>query len=832
LVRHKVGFHKPAEATSEAADGKSCCYQNIACSEASGMKVLPSTTTVLTPTRVAELLADGLRLHQAGQLVEAEAHYKRVLAAQPDHGEALNLLGLVSFQQGRYDLAVELIGRAIERNGHNAGYLSNLGNVLYASGKFDEAVTAYRQAINKRLDFAESHPNLGEAYNNLGGALNELGRHDEALDAYHNAIRNNPRDAKAFYNLGVTLAKLGMLEPAIDAHRQAVSIKPDFAEAYFHVGAALKVQGKLEAAVAAYHQAIHINPEFVEAYNNLGGALNELGRRDEAIAAYRQAITIRPHDGATFYNFGVALAEQGKLDEAISAYRRAVTIKPDFTEARCNLGLVLKEQGEIDEARSLLEATLSLAPTRAIAYRILGYVKKFSANDRHIVAMERLARDMQNLSSDEQINLHFALAKAYEDLDERDRVLRHLLDGNALKRKEITYDEAATVALFDRIRAVFTPALIDSKCGYGDASAVPVFIIGMPRSGKTTVERILANHPHFHGAGELDEFRSVAIRLSRPNNAPASFPELVPTLSEQRLKQLGTAYLGAIRAAVPGAERISNTTPGNVRFIGLIHLALPNARIIHVRRDPVEVCVSCFAMLFNRNAHAYSYDLGELGRYYRAHEALMTHWRRVLPKSIMLEVKLDQLVADAEHKTRELVAHCGLEWDDACLAAARAIEVRRPIYRRWIEGSPADANALRPLVEELGGDVAGSTGSTFSEGSVTSAATFPNQDPDNETATVEKADTPDAPILPRLVGQRHGPQMRAATSKREILIDAVKAVAIHNGLLRVYCTAGVPNKGERSSGILLISGNQAGPIVRALTQAVQELEGRLREQVQ
>jgi tetratricopeptide (TPR) repeat protein len=790
------------------------------------MKVLPGTTTVLTPTGVAELLADGLRLHQAGQLVEAEAHYMRVLAAQPDHGEALNLLGLVSFQKGRYDLAVELIGRAIERNGHNAGYFSNLGNVLYASGKFDEAATAYRQAISKRRDFADSHANLGEAYNNLGGALNELGRHDEALDAYHNAIRINPRDPKAFYNLGLTLVKLGMLEPAIDAHRQAISIKPNFAEAYFHLGAALKVQGKLEAAIAAYHQAIHINPDFIEAYNNLGGVLNELGRRDEAIAAYRQAITIRPHDGVTFYNFGLALAEQGKLDEAISAYRRAVTIKPDFTEARCNLGLLLKEQGKIDEARSVLEAALSLAPTSTITYRILGYVKKFSANDRHIAAMDRL-RDMQNLSSDEQINLHFALAKAYEDLDERERFLRHLIEGNALKRKEVTYDEAATVALFDRIRAVFTPALIDSKCGYGDASVVPVFIIGMPRSGKTMVERILASHPHFHGAGELDEFRRAAISLSGPNNAPASFPELVPDLSEKQLKQLGTAYLDAIRAAAPGAERISNTTPGNARFIGLIHLALPNARIIHVRRDPVEVCVSCFAMLFNRNAHAYSYDLGELGRYYRAHEALMTHWRRVLPKSIMLEVKLDQLVADADHKTRELVAYCGLEWDDACLAAARAIEVRRPIYRRWIEGSPAEANALLPLIEELGGDPAGSTGSAFSEGSVTSAGNFPNQNPDNETATVEKPDTPDAPILPRSLGHRHGPQMRAAASKRKIFIDAVNAVVIRNGLLRVYCTAGGQNEGERSSCILLISGNQAGSILKALTQAVQELDKRV-----
>ena len=149
--------------------------------------------------------------------------------------------------------------------------------------------------------------------------------------------------------------------------------------------------------------------------------------------------------------------------------------------------------------------------------------------------MERLAQDMENLSSDERIDLHFALAKAYEDLGDRERLLRHLLEGNALKRKEIAYDEAATVALFDRIRAVFTPALMDNKCGYGDGSAVPVFIIGMPRSGKTSVERILASYPHFHGAGELDDFRRAAmsLSLSRPNGGPASFPELVPDLSDR-----------------------------------------------------------------------------------------------------------------------------------------------------------------------------------------------------------------------------------------------------------------------------------------------------------
>ena len=167
------------------------------------MKILP-TTAVLTPTGIAELLADGLRLHRVGELVEAEAHYRQVLAAEPDHPEALNLLGLISFQKGRYDSAVELIGRAIEQNGNNAGYFSNLGNVLYAYGKFDEAATTYQQAISKTEDFADSHVNAGEVYNNLGGALNELGRYDEALDAYRNAIKINPRDAKAFYNLGIT----------------------------------------------------------------------------------------------------------------------------------------------------------------------------------------------------------------------------------------------------------------------------------------------------------------------------------------------------------------------------------------------------------------------------------------------------------------------------------------------------------------------------------------------------------------------------------------------------------------------------------------------------
>jgi tetratricopeptide (TPR) repeat protein len=670
------------------------------------MSVLPGTEAAIAPAGIAELFTAGRRLHQAGQLAEAEAYYRRVLASQPNHADALNLLGLVAHQMGRHDVAVEMIRQAIQCNGQNAGYFSNLGNVLYGYGKLDEAVTAYQQAIGIKPDFAEAYSNLGaalkdqgklheavtayrqaicikpdfvEAHNNLGGALNEQGRCDEAIAAYRQAISIRPRDAKAFYNLGLALAEQGKLDEAVAAYRQAVSIKPNFAEAHFNLGAAWKEHGKLDEAVVAYRQAIRIKPDFVEAHNNLGGVLNEQGRRDEAIAAYRQAIGVRPRDAKAFYNLGLALAEQGKLDEAVAAYRQAVSFKPDFTEARCNIALVLKEQGKLDEARTLLEETLEFAPTSATTYRVLGYVKKFWANDAHLAAMEKLARDMESLSPEKQIDLHFALAKAYEDLGDHEGSFRHLLQGNALKRKRIVYEELATFAHFDLIRSVFTPRLIHDKRGCGDTSSVPVFIIGMPRSGKTTVEQILASHPKFHGAGELDGFRRAAMSLSRggPNSAPPSFPELVPALSGGQLRQLGTTYLDAIRAATPEAERIGDTMPGNFRFIGLIHLALPNARIIHMRRDPVEVCHSCFATLFRRNNHAYSYDLGELGRHCRAYETMMAHWRRVLPAGVMLEVKLEEVVGDAEHKTRELVAHCGLEWDEACLATASAIEVRQ-----------------------------------------------------------------------------------------------------------------------------------------------------------
>jgi hypothetical protein len=355
---------------------------------------------------------------------------------------------------------------------------------------------------------------------------------------------------------------------------------------------------------------------------------------------------------------------------------------------------------------------LELAPGSAITFRVLGEAKRFSAADPHLAAMEKLARDMASLSPDEQIDLHFALAKAYDDLGDHDGSFRHLLQGNGLKRRQFTYDHAAIHDLLGRIQKVFTPELMRDKHSVCDPSPVPVFIIGMPRSGTTLIEQILASHPKVFGAGELVNLANAVERICQP----VPFPEAISSMKRQELCEVGTSYVAEIRQLASKAERVTDKLPGNFRYAGLINLVLPNARIIHARRDPLDTCFSCFSTLF-AGPIVYSYDLTELGRYYRAYDMLMQHWRRVLPPGVMLEVQYEHLTADLEGEASRIVGHCGLDWNDACLSfhkterpvrTASAVQVRQPIYRSSIGRARHYVHQLRPLIKALGVDLAAS----------------------------------------------------------------------------------------------------------------------------
>jgi len=522
-----------------------------------------------------------------------------------------------------------------------------------------------------------------------------------------------PTAAQAF-ETAVLLQQQGRLREAEQIFRNLLKKNRHHFDCLHHLGIICAHQGKFDEAAKLIRRALLQKPNSAEAHSNLGNVLRGLVRNVEAIAHYEKALAIKPDFAEAHNNRGNALRDLHRDQEAVASYERAVALRPDQVEIYSNLGATLRDLGRFDEACLSFEKALALAPRAARFYRYLSDSKRFLAGDRHLVAMEELARDAASLPKLEQMELHFALAKAYADCQQLERSFHHLLAGNALKRQQTAYDESTALGLLERIRTIFTPELMRSKSGGGDPSPVPVFIVGMPRSGTSLIEQILASHPKVFAAGELAELDKTIANLGLPFGAPTAFPDRVASLTAEELRQLGERYLAAIRTMAPDAERITDKMPANFHFAGLIHLALPNARIIHARRDPVDTCLSCFSIVFTGEI-PFAYDLGELGRYYRAYQRLMDHWRAVLPERVMLEVQYEDVVDDLEGEARRIVAHCGLEWNDACLAfhkteravrTASVAQVRQPIYRSSVGRWRPYAHLLSPLFEALGAGLA------------------------------------------------------------------------------------------------------------------------------
>jgi Flp pilus assembly protein TadD len=309
------------------------------------------------------------------------------------------------------------------------------------------------------------------------------------------------------------LTAAGWLDEAVATYRAALAIKPDYADPCINLGNALRLAGRLDEAAASYLRAIEIKPDHAEAHRNLGIVRFELNRREEAVLHYRRALEVEPGYAEAHNDLGNRLRTLGRFDEALAHYAQALTLKPDYADAHNNLGVAFKMLGRIEEAQRAFKRALELAPKRVEFHASLAGVTRFAEGDRHLAMMESLARGAEPLGGEQQIQLYFALGKAFGDLAQHARSFRHLREGNALKRQRISYDETAVLEQFERVRAMFTPDLMRDKRGLGHPSPVPIFVIGMPRSGTTLVEQILASHPKVFGAGELTDFERYARRI-------------------------------------------------------------------------------------------------------------------------------------------------------------------------------------------------------------------------------------------------------------------------------------------------------------------------------
>lgn len=436
--------------------------------------------------------------------------------------------------------------------------------------------------------------------------------------------------------------------------------------------------GRLAEAEQVYRQALAAEPTNLGALHGLGLIAQDSGNLEIAADIFTRALALAPDAAGTLHALGYALHRLGRHGEAEARYRATLARDPDNPKLLNNLGNLAKDLGDFAGARAFYDQAIARDPGFAWAHYNRADLHRFTAHDAEITALTRLLA--ANPKPTEAVYLHFALAKAYGDLAQPETAFDHLLAGNALKRAQTPYDEAAALAALARRPTLPAP---------GSSTDAPIFIVGMPRAGSTLIEQILSAHPAVIAAGETPAFDQAVANAGRDP------------------QRLADAYLARMPAA-PG-KRVTDKMPGNFLNLDLIASTFPRARIIHARRDPADTCLSCFAKLFSEGQE-FTYDLAELGRYYKAYAGLMDHWRSVLPAGMMLEMTYEDVVADFETQARRLVDFCGLPWDVRCLdfhTAKRAVDtasatqVRQPLYRDAIGRARGIAPRLAPLDEAL-----------------------------------------------------------------------------------------------------------------------------------
>ncbi len=532
--------------------------------------------------------------------------------------------------------------------------------------------------------------------------------------------RRQAEDARSLAARATDCRRRGENEKALEFCRQALALDPDDAHVLQLIGGLELERGNGEAAYRFLEAAVARDPGTALAHETLAEAAAATGRYDTAAAVLKRVLEATPGKLAALSNLGSVLLRLGRRDEAAAAYEQALAMEPRSIPVLCNLAILRAEAGDYEAARALYQRVFEVAPDDAEAHHDYSRIKTFRPGDPDLAAMERL-RVRPDLDSEQAVFLDFALAKAYQDIGDWDAAFRHVASANRLKRATLAFDFAKQEALVDDIVSVFDAAFIEARQGTGFDDPRPIFIVGMPRSGTTLVEQILAAHPGVYGLGEIDQLRDVI--FGRADAGPGvggmsaegrGFPDGVVDFGRGDYRRLGEAYVKPLAEGAPKVLRLTDKTPRNFFFVGLIHLVLPGARIIHCVRGPMDTCLSCYQIHFNVGQE-FTYDLTELGRYYRLYARLMDHWRAVLPGRF-LDLSYEDLVDEPEPRMRELLDFCGLEWNEACLdfhkirrpvSTASAHQVHQPIYRtavkRWKRYEThlgALRDALGPLADD------------------------------------------------------------------------------------------------------------------------------------
>ncbi len=589
----------------------------------------------------------------------ALAELERELAQRPDDVEArLSVAGLLR-ELGRAGESLPHYLRVLELSPRDVVAHNDLGNAYLQLGRQPEAIASYRRAL-------ALEPREATIHLNLGNAQRLSGQHAEALASARQAIALDPQLGLAYDLAGLALVGLGRREEAIPFFRHALARGPVSVGMLTHLGDVLRDTGARIAAVELYQQAIRLDPRHVESYCSLGNLLFQLHRIEESAAAYRQALALKPDHVPAHVSLAIVLRQQRLPQDAEASCRMALALDPESAEALHVLGELCADRGEFAPAEEYFRRAIALKPDYPAAYNsIAAHRRMTDADQAWLAGAERLLA--QSLPLEQEIGLRFSVGKYLDDVGRHAEAFPQYARANELTRRYgAVYDPVRFTARIDAIIGHFDAAFVATRHPGASLSLLPVLVVGMPRSGTSLTEQIIASHAQAFGAGEVPFWNTAFNRYRDAGSRGAA--------RETLFGEFAARYLARLAAGAGNPQRIVDKMPANFMHLGLIHSVFPRARIIHVRRHPIDTCLSIyFQNFFNMGPHAN--DLASLAHYYREYLRITDHWRSVLPAGILLEVPYESLIADQEGWSRRMVEFIGLPWDPQCLEFHRTDRV-------------------------------------------------------------------------------------------------------------------------------------------------------------
>ena len=633
---------------------------------------------ISSKTEAKDQFDEALAHLRAGDSVAAAAVCDEALNAYPRDANLLCLAARVHLSLQQFDVAQRHLDDAVRLHPDFAVAHDVVGDCLFAQGYAASAVRAYEQAL--RLDPTYI------------GVLRKIERAKKLLQKAKNSPQSQqatPSRRMAFpeeIQKAEQLSKNGEAKKAEEIYRNILKRDPNHVEAARLLAGIAVDNKKFKDAEVFLRHAIAITPDYTRLWVDLANVLRELNNPQEALECATKVMELAPKMAESYLLYAGILGMTSRHQEAIEIYEKALAISPKKPGALCSMAHHLKTVGKQDEAIAAYRRCTEFKPDHAEAYWSLANLKTFQFDDAEIKTLYDLLDD-DELPDESRVQINNALGLDRESRGDYDTAFSHYQQCNSLRRKTESYDPVETETRFDRIVEVFSKEFLDQRSGVGDPDPAPIFVVGLPRSGSTLIEQILASHSMVDGTHELTELTAAIKGLRRSPKKNSNFPDTLPGLSAEEWQDLGRNYVDSTRQYRSGAVHFIDKNPNNFTFVGLLRLALPNAKIINARRHPLDSCFGTYKQLF-ASGQPFSYDFTDLGEYYLQYARLMEHWHQTVP-GFMLDVQYEEVVQDLETQVRRILDYCGLPFEEACLRfhetdravkTASSEQVRRPIY--------------------------------------------------------------------------------------------------------------------------------------------------------